>query len=95
MRTVDRYRAEATKARKQANAERDPEAKAELYRQARAWLDLTLTAEVHSHLKAAVREKQRGEVVVPSSPRAASRLEKNKKKSPAHQPKPAHEANES
>lgn len=41
MRTVDRYRAEATKARKQANAERDPEAKAELYRQARDWTSLT------------------------------------------------------
>ena len=72
MRTVDRYRAEATKARKLANAELDPDAKAELYRQARAWLDLTLTAEVLSHLTAAARELRRGEIAVPSSPRRAS-----------------------
>lgn len=92
MRTVDRYRAEATKARKRANAELDPDAKAALYRQARAWLDLTLTAEIHSHLMAALREVRRGEVAVPLSPSCTS-LSKNKKGSPARQPKPAHEAN--
>ena len=57
MRTVDKYRAEAAKARKQANAEPDPETRAKLWAQAMAWTELTLTAEVHSQLKAALREK--------------------------------------
>jgi hypothetical protein len=57
MRTVDKYRAEAAKARKQANAEPDPEAREKLWAQAMAWTELTLTAELHSQLKAALREK--------------------------------------
>lgn len=57
MRTVDKYRSEAAKARKRANVEQDPKARAELWAQAMAWTELTITAEVHSQLKAALREK--------------------------------------